>query len=123
MPAKSSDAVQMAWANLVRTGTNVFQRIEDELKAQGHPPIAWYDVLWELDRSEAGELHQGEVQARVLIAQYNLVRLLDRIEAAGLIRRVPCRVDGRSNILQITEAGRSLRRAMWPDYDAALLIT
>lgn len=120
MPNTSSDAIQMAWANLVRTGTNVFQRVENDLKINGHPPIAWYDVLWELDRSDDGTLPQGEVQARILIAQYNFVRLLDRLEAAGLIVRIASKDDGRSNVLHITDHGRALRKAMWPDYDAAL---
>ena len=118
--AKSSDDIQLAWANLVRTGTNVMQRVEDDLKRQGFPPVAWYDVLWELDKAPDGVLQQSEVQARVLLAQYNFVRLLDRLERAGLIRRVPCKVDGRSNVLHLTDAGRDMRRGMWPAYDAAI---
>lgn len=120
MPSKSSDEMQLAWANLVRTGSTVMQRVEEDLKRQGYPPIAWYDVLWELDKTPEGVLQQGDVQARVLLAQYNFVRLLDRVERAGLIRRVPCRVDGRSNVLHLTEAGRALRRSMWPAYDASI---
>ena len=120
MAAKSSDDIQLAWANLVRTGTNVMQRVEDDLKRQGFPPVAWYDVLWELDKAPDGVLQQSEVQARVLLAQYNFVRLLDRLERAGLIRRMPCKVDGRSNVLHLTDAGRDLRKGMWPAYDAAI---
>src|SRR5215216_5141700 len=110
--SKSSDEIQLAWSNLIRTGTNVMQRVEDDLKRQGFPPVAWYDVLWELDKAPDGVLQQSEVQARVLLAQYNFVRLLDRLERAGLIRRVACKVDGRSNVLHLTEAGRDLRKGM-----------
>jgi DNA-binding MarR family transcriptional regulator len=120
--AKSSDEIQLAWANLIRTGTNVLQRVEDDLKRDGYPPVAWYDVLWELDKAPEGVLQQSEVQARILIAQYNLVRLLDRLERAGFIRRVPCKRDGRSNVLHLTEAGRDLRRRMWPAYDEAIAL-
>lgn len=120
MPAKSSDVVILAWANLVRTGSAVFQRVEEDLKRQGLPPVAWYDVLLELDRAPDGTLQQSEVQSRVLLAQYNFVRLLDRLQREKLLERKPCKVDGRSNVLRITEAGRALRRAMWPVYDAAI---
>lgn len=120
MVSKSNDDIQLAWANLIRTGTNVLQRVEDDLKKQGHPPVSWYDVLWELDKAPDGVLQQSEVQARVLLAQYNFVRLLDRLERAGLIRRVPCKIDGRSNVLHLTQAGRDLRRQMWPAYDEAI---
>lgn len=120
MVAKSGDDVQLAWANLVRSGSAVMQRVENELKSQGFPTIAWYDVLWELEKAPEGRLQQGEVQARVLMAQYNFVRLLDRLEAAGLVTRVPCKSDGRSNVLHLTDAGRDLRRAMWRVYDGAI---
>jgi DNA-binding MarR family transcriptional regulator len=120
MPATSSDLVQLAWANLVSTGSTAFQRVEEDLKRLGHPPLSWYDVLWELERAPEGALQQSEVQARILIAQYNFTRLLDRLEKADLIRRVPCKIDGRSNVLHITDTGRALRRGMWPDYDAAI---
>lgn len=120
MAAQSSDDVQLAWANLVRSGSAVMQRVENELKSRGFPPIAWYDVLWELEKTPEGRLPQGETQARVLLAQYNFVRLLDRLETAGLVRRVACQNDGRSNVLHLTEAGRELRRAMWSVYDAAI---
>lgn len=120
MAAKSSDEVQFAWANLVRTGTHVMQRVEDDVKKRGFPPVAWYDVLWQLDKHPEGTLQQGEVQNRVLLAQYNFVRLLDRLERAGLIRRVPCKIDGRSNVLHLTDAGRALRQEMWIAYDEAI---
>jgi DNA-binding MarR family transcriptional regulator len=120
MTAISSDDAQLAWANLVRSGTAVMQRVENDMKKQGFPPIAWYDVLWELEKAPDGRLQQSEAQSRVLLAQYNFVRLLDRLQEAGLLRRVPCKVDGRSNVLHLTDEGRTLRRAMWTAYDAAI---
>lgn len=95
-------------------------QVEDALKRAGLPPMTWYDVLNELDRAPDGRLRQSDVQSKVLLAQYNLCRLADRLQADGLIERQPCSVDGRSNILVITEAGRELRRAMWPVYAEAI---
>lgn len=112
--------MQLAWANLVRSGTALMQRVEDDVKLQGYPPLSWYDVLWELEKAPDGRLQQSEAQSRVLLAQYNFVRLLDRLERAGLIKRVPCKIDGRSNVLLLTDAGRAQRRAMWPAYDTAI---
>lgn len=95
-------------------------QVEDALKRAGLPPMTWYDVLNELDRAPDGRLRQSDVQSKVLLAQYNLCRLADRLQADGLIERQPCSADGRSNILVITEAGRELRRAMWPVYAEAI---
>lgn len=120
MSSKLCENVVRAWTSLVRAEQLLRGRVEDALKRAGLPPMLWYDVLAELDRAEGGQLRQSEVQGRVLLAQYNLCRLADRLEADGLIERRPCMVDGRSNVLAITDKGRELRRAMWPVYAEAI---
>jgi DNA-binding MarR family transcriptional regulator len=117
---KLCENVVRAWNSLVRAEQSLRGQIEDALKRAGLPPMTWYDVLNELDRAPDGRLRQSDVQSKVLLAQYNLCRLADRLQADGLIERQPCSVDGRSNVLVITEAGRELRRAMWPVYAEAI---
>jgi DNA-binding MarR family transcriptional regulator len=56
----------------------------------------------------------------MLLAQYNLSRLLDRMAAAGYVERQPCADDGRGHLVAITEAGRAMRRRMWPVYARAI---
>lgn len=109
-----------AWMRLVRTEQSMLTRVEEDLKKAGFPPLEWYDVLLELDREAAGALPQAAVQNRVLLAQYNLCRLIDRLQREGLVERKPSPDDGRSNILTITDEGRRLRRAMWPIYAEAI---
>lgn len=72
------------------------------------------DVLYEVDRSPKGMLRQSGVQSRTRLAQYNVCRLVDRLEREDLVERHQCRIDGRNNVLAITAKGRALRRAMWP---------
>jgi len=117
MPAA---AVVEAWTGLVRTEQALQAEIEEHLKRAGFPPLAWYDVLLELDSAPDGWLRQSRVQAQTLLAQYNLCRLVDRLERDGLVERRQCTRDGRNNVLVITAEGRSLRRAMWPVYAAAI---
>jgi DNA-binding MarR family transcriptional regulator len=60
------------------------------------------------------------VQDRTQLAQYNVCRLVDRLQREGLVERHQCRIDGRNNVLVITAKGRALRRAMWPVYATAI---
>jgi len=114
-----SKAAEKAWIALLRTAPPLFDRVEAALKAKGHPPLAWYDVLWELER--AGEpLRQRDLGERLLVARYNLSRLIDRLETDGLIEREDCADDARGQMLKLTRAGRTLRTKMWPDYAAAI---
>lgn len=56
----------------------------------------------------------------MLLAQYNLSRLADRLAAAGHLDRAPSPEDGRGQVLTIAESGRALLAAMWPAYAAAI---
>jgi len=120
MSTKLTPAVIEAWAGLVRTEKALFDRIEEHLKGAGFPPLDWYHVLYEVDRSPKGMLRQSGVQSRTQLAQYNVCRLVDRLEREGLVERHQCQIDGRNNVLLITAKGRALRRAMWPAYAAAI---
>ncbi|MFX8141405.1 helix-turn-helix domain-containing protein, partial [Acinetobacter baumannii] len=86
-------------------------------KAAGLPKLEWYDVLLELERG--GPLRPRDLQARLLFAQYNLSRLLDRMVAAGLVGREACPDDHRGALIAITDTGRKLRKRMWLTYGPA----
>ena len=111
-----SDEAVSAWANLMRVSQALLDRVESDLKAAGMPPLAWYDVLLELDRAEPSGIRAFELQKQILVAQYNLSRLVDRIEAAGYAERLPCSSDGRCQVLRITAKGRAVLQKMRPVY-------
>jgi len=115
-----SDDATAAWAALVRVSQDVLSRVESDLKAAGFPPLAWYDALLELERASDGGLRPYELQDRMLLAQYNISRLVERLVSAGCAERRICEEDGRGRVLAITSRGRDLRRRMWPAYRAAI---
>jgi len=110
----------VVWARFMRVSQAVLAAVEGDLKAAGFPPLGWYDALLELRRVEPEGLRPFELQHRMLLAQYNLSRLLDRLVQAGYARRSPCPEDGRGQIVMITEKGRALLDAMWPTYRSAV---
>jgi DNA-binding MarR family transcriptional regulator len=114
-------AVEQAWVNLVRAEQAVVAAVEAEVKAAGLPPLAWYDVLLELSRprSEAG-VRQNELERRLLFSQYNLSRLIDRLEAAKYVERQPAPEDGRGQVVVVTASGRKFQKQMWPVYRDAV---
>jgi DNA-binding MarR family transcriptional regulator len=120
MATKLSPAVIDAWASLVRIEKALADKVEERLKSAGFPPLDWYHVLNEVDRSPKGMIRQSGVQNRTQIAQYNVCRLVDRLQGEGLVERHQCPVDGRNNVVVITAKGRALRRAMWPIYAAVI---
>jgi len=120
MSSKLTPPVIAAWESLVRIEKALIGKVEEALKEAGFPPLDWYHALYAVDRSPKGMLRQSGVQDRVQLAQYNVCRLVDRLEREGLVERHQCQIDGRNNVLVITAKGRALRRAMWPTYAAVL---
>lgn len=103
------------WVRLIRITQRIHCRIDTALKSEGLPPLSWYDVLVELERHE-GPLRARDLEQHLLLAQYNLSRLLDRLEEQRLIAREPDPDDGRSRLIRITADGLAMRGRMWPVY-------
>jgi len=120
MRQRLPDQTISAWARLQCASQSVLSAVESDLKAAGYPPLAWYDVLLELKRAGKDGLRPLALQSQMLLAQYNLSRLLDRMEGDGYVERRPCPNDGRGQIVVIAPAGRHLLKRMWPAYEAAI---
>ena len=115
----SPEAIK-AWARLMRVSRQLMQSAEEALKAAGLPPLAWYDVLHELAEAGEGGLRPFQLIERTLFAQYNISRLLARLEADGLVEKLPVADDGRGQTIRITANGRETRRQMWAVYGRSI---
>lgn len=120
MSDKPSTTAVGAWTALVRAEQAVLGAVEGELKAAGFPPLACYDALLELARGGTSPLRPRELQRRMLLAQYSVSRLIDRLEAVGYVAKRPCPEDGRGSLVAVTAKGRTLLKAMWPLYARAI---
>ncbi len=114
-----SDAVQRAWVALGRVSQGVQCEVETKLKTAGLPELSWYTVLWELERAEA-PIRPKDLAVPLFILPYQLSRLIDRMEAEGLVKRILCKEDKRGHLLEPTPKGHALRKAMWAVYAPAM---
>ena len=113
-----TEVAERAWVQLIRAHRSALCSVEKALRAAGLPPLEWYDVLLELKRG--GPLRSRDLQERLLLAQYNLSRLVERMEAEGLVERQRCSDDARCQWIRATAAGDALRERMWPVYADAI---
>ena len=118
--AKNPDPKGRAWALLLTAHATLVEKIEAALAAAGLPPLAWYDVLWELEKAEGGKLRMHELARRVVLSRSNLTRLADRLEKAGLVAREDTPHDRRGYHCVITRVGLAMRKKMWPVYRAEI---
>lgn len=114
--AKSSSA----WPALLTARALIVDEVERRLTEAGLPELAWYDVLWALERAPSGRLRMHELSAQTVITRSNITRLIDRLETAGLVTRQRDGEDRRGALALLTPAGRRMRAQMWKVYGAAV---
>ena len=100
-----------AFVNLLRTSSVFVAQLNDELKASDLSQPQ-YNVLRILRGAGADGLPSGEVGTRMVNRDPDVTRLLDRMEARGLVARSRAETDRRVIVVRITPHGRSILDAL-----------
>jgi DNA-binding MarR family transcriptional regulator len=112
MSNRPADRHLAAWRGLLEAHAAVVELLARELEAERGLPLAWYDVLLTLERAPEQRLRMQELAQSVLLSKSGLTRLIDRMEANGLVQREPCPSDRRGAFAVLTPQGRrAFRRA------------
>lgn len=80
-----------------------------ELEAAGGLSLRWYDVLVQLEEADGG-VPMSEIASRILSSKSGLTRVIDRMEAAGLVRRERIEDDRRVVLVHATDEGLAALR-------------
>ena len=105
-----------AWGALLRVHAALVPLLDRELQAKHHLPLAWYDVLLELNYGPDRRLRMSELGERVTLSRTRVSRLVDEMTAAGLVVRQANPDDRRSAYAVLTAKGRTLFRQAAPTY-------
>jgi DNA-binding MarR family transcriptional regulator len=92
------------WRVFLETALALIDILDAEMQAQRGITIGWYDVLVHLEDAPDG-LGMTEIANRILFSKSGLTRVIDRMEAAGLVRRERPPEDRRVVKVLITPAG------------------
>lgn len=96
------------WRSFLRAHSQVVRRLERDLTAEAGLPLAWYDVLLQLAEAPDRRLRMAELADSVLLSRSGLTRLVDRLQAAGLVQRGADERNRSIVTVEATEAGRDL---------------
>ena len=114
--AKIDDEALGAWRAFLNAHALITRRVSADLAAAGLPELSWYDLLWALYRSPGRALRVKDLADAVVLSPTAMSRFVDRVEAAGCVRREPDPQDRRALQVTITDDGVDLLRRMWPVY-------
>ncbi len=92
------------------------RRIEQDLEAERGLPLAWYDVLLELNAAPERRLRMQDLSDRVVLSRSRVSRVVDAMAAHGLVGREPDPTDRRASFAVLTGSGRRALRESAPVY-------
>ena len=105
-PTRPATTWNDAWRGVLFAGATVLRVAERDLVEREGFPMTWLDVLAQLYDAPGNGLRMQELEERSLFTRSGLTRLVDRIEAAGLVRREPVPGDRRGVRVVLTQEGR-----------------
>jgi DNA-binding MarR family transcriptional regulator len=110
LSSPSTDRLR-AWRLFFESALALVDVLDAELERDSGIPLHWYDVLVHLEEAPEG-LRMNALAERILYSKSGFTRVVDRMEEAGLVRRVRPENDRRSILIVLTGAGReTLERA------------
>ena len=103
-----SAAEGMAAVTSIFRAQQIYLAMIDERLRPFGLTFARYEVLMLLSFSRTGSLPLNKVGSRLQVHPTSVTNAVDRLEATGLLRRVPHPTDRRTTLAEILPAGRAL---------------
>lgn len=98
-----------SWESLLQSQVAMMRQLNKEpsFKALGSRE---YDILYHLSRCSSGWLRLNELNEHLLLTQPSISRMVDRLEARGLIARKTAEEDKRGVLIGLTEEGAAVQK-------------
>lgn len=104
-PAEPTADERAAWRVFLESALAVSDVLDAELQAESGLTLVTYNVLVTLEEAPGGGLPMSELASEVFFSKSGLTRVVDRLEADGLVRRERPPEDRRVIRVCLTPAG------------------
>ncbi|WP_217238207.1 MarR family winged helix-turn-helix transcriptional regulator [Streptomyces sp. AC555_RSS877] len=119
-PKWLNDSEARAWNALMRMMRALDQALDQQLQHDSQIPHGSYVILHGLSLHEGQDLRIGDLAQSLGWSQSRLSHAVARMEKADWIRRIPSPTDKRSNLVELTDAGRQKLVEAAPGHVAAV---
>jgi len=109
-----------AWARLLRGHAALTRLVSAELRESHGLTINDYEALLVLSRAEDCAMRRVDLAERLMLTPSGVTRLLDGLEAAGLVEKGACPSDARVTYAVLTGKGRQQLEAAAESHLAAV---
>ncbi|TLM73076.1 MarR family winged helix-turn-helix transcriptional regulator [Pseudarthrobacter sp. NamB4] len=119
----ADDAVEIrarGWRTLAALHGLIESELERSLGADAGLSVVEYTVLDALDRQDGWHMRMQQLARATALSPSATTRLVNRLEARGLLNRVLCADDRRGIYTELTPSGRTLYERARPIHDQTL---
>jgi len=109
-----------SWMNLQQAGRVIQGKLEESLRAEADLSWAEFELLWRLQLADGHPMRMNEIAEQLIGSPSGTTRIVDRLEAGGLIARETPRDNRRVVQVKLTERGRTRLAAADRAFKAAL---
>jgi len=110
--------LRAVFRDLVRFETELWNRVDARLATEHGLPLSWLEIMEVIATTPGCRVLDVADALRITVGGAS--KVVDKLQAAGWVRRRPNPDDGRSSLLGLTRTGERLRRAADVTYGAEL---
>jgi len=104
------------FGHLVGAHATLTRRLSVQLESEHGLTMTEYEVLLLLSREEEHSMRRVDLSREVRLSPSGITRMLDRLEATGLVEKGSCPKDARVTYAVLTDAGMEKLRECAPDH-------
>ena len=106
-----------AWLRLLGVARKVENHLREFLRVEHATTLPRFDVMAALWRAR-GPISMTELSRLLLVSNGNATAVVDRLQADGLVRRIPSDTDRRTVRVALTAAGQARFETLAADHEA-----
>jgi len=109
-----------AWRSFCAAHARLTDQLAREMEADAGLPLNWYEDLLSLKNAPGGQMRMHELAESLLLSRSAATRFAERMEKAGLVKRVRCNSDRRGMWVVPTEQGKVAFRTAAPVHERGI---
>lgn len=110
-PRAAHDHRITAFGLFVEANRRLLRTFDRTLRDRHDISLVWFEALLRLGKSEEGRMSMSQLAEQMVLTSGGITRLVDRLDAAGLVERVACPSDRRVQWAQLTPSGSATLEA------------
>jgi DNA-binding MarR family transcriptional regulator len=113
-PEPLTPSEETFWRALMRIVLSLPRELHDDMVRATGLTASEYTVLVNLSEAPNRQLRMADLASAIALSPSRTTRLVDALQARGLVVKRASSADGRSNLAELTSQGLSKLRSAWP---------